>query len=376
MQEIFQILENIKKSDNFRNFEYQNQEAIDFISNDYLNLRFDRENLNCGIEYAKKFGNSLSSSRLLGNNEVYFELENTLAAMHKKEKCIIFPSGFQANSTIIPALLQAFSKENVAIFADKLNHSSIQCGFQLANVYQYRYRNNDLNHLEDLLKKHGKKSNFVITEGVFSMDGSVLNIHDLKTLKDKYNFYLYVDDAHGFGIFGKNGSGVCEELSDVVDFSIGTLSKSAASQGGYICCSEAFYQYFLNKTSGIMYSTGLNPFSVGVALSSIKKIPKMHEERKHILDLSHYAINKLKTYSFNTLHSNSQIIPIVINNIKMQKQQIRNFFAERNISVAVIKHPTVPLNLERIRISINKMHTRFEVDSFIDALTEITKTAN
>jgi len=338
-------------------------EMIDFSHNDYLLLSKNKEVIENGMFFIQKYGSGGQSSRSLGVCEIYTKLEDCIAKCKKKENSITFSSGYIANSSSIKAILDLYKDDEIEIFSDKLNHFSILQGIALSGKRQTRYKNIDLNHLEILLKKSTKKHKIVITESVFSMDGTIVNIDNLIELKRKYNFILYLDEAHSFGLYGKNGYGISEKYADEIEFLMGTCSKAVGSQGGYLASSKKIHDYLINFASGFIFSTAPNPSSIGVSLKAIEFIPTLHNERVKLFENADY----LRSFFTNaqTCNSSANIIPILIKDENLT-MKCKNDLFENGIMAAAVRYPAVPFGLSRIRVSLNISHTKNDIDKLVN----------
>ncbi len=349
----------LRKLDFVGNFD----EFIDFSSSDYLGLSKNNEVIEASLSYLKKYGTSLSSSPILLKNPIYNELSSLVAKAQKFENSILFSSGYIANYSAISAILSIFSEDEIDIFCDKLNHASIHDAINSSKFGQIRYRNTDLNHLEDLLKKSTKKNKIVITESVFSMDGSVLNIDEILILKRKYGFVLYIDEAHSFGVFGENGYGFSQKYSDEIDFCMSSLSKSVASTGGVISASKKNISFLQNFAKGFVYSTAQTPASIGAAIKSIELFPSFESARKKILENAKYLQEKLDENSLSYIKSSSQIVGILCPENLLLKLQ--DFLKKNGIFASGIRYPTVSKATSRLRICINALHEEKDIDKLV-----------
>ncbi|QED23173.1 aminotransferase class I/II-fold pyridoxal phosphate-dependent enzyme [Candidatus Deianiraea vastatrix] len=334
---------------------------IDFSSNDYLCLAKNEKVINSACDFAKKYGTGGGSSRVLSSIDAYFELEELIAKCKNKEKALLFSSGFMANHACLSAILSLYSENEIDIFSDKLNHASIHSG--IGNRHQIRYNNIDLNHLELRLKQSTKKHKIVITEGVFSMDGTILDIDNLIALKRKYGFMIYIDEAHSIGVFGENGYGLSTKYAGEIEFSMGTLSKAIGSQGGYIAVNSKISDYLLNFCQGFVYSTAINPPAIGSAICAIKLLPSLENERLKLFENRNYLSGFFEKDVIT--QSKSQIFPILmpseIDAINCQKSLM-----EAGIFAPSIRPPTVQTS--RIRVSLNVSHSKEDIDKLVKIL--------
>lgn len=263
---------------------------LNLSSNDYLGLGCNRELRAAFLATLtpETFLPTSSSSRLLtGNFTIYEELENELAHLFGTEAALVFSSGYHANSGILPAV----SDGSTLILADKLVHASLIDGIRLSTARCIRYRHNDLAQLERLLAQHQAEYRqiIIVTESLFSMDGDQADLPALVALKRKYgNVALYVDEAHAFGVRGKQGLGCAEEAGCIgdIDFLVGTFGKAAASAGAYIVCSRTVREYLVNRMRTFIFTTALPPVCIAWTLFIVRRLADMQERRQHLADIS------------------------------------------------------------------------------------------
>lgn len=347
------------------------QKMINFSSNDYLNLSTNRtliDNFLTKYKNTNEFIFSSASSRLLtGTSRVYKQLENNIANLFKKEACLLFNTGYQCNLGVVSSLV---NRDDV-IFSDKLNHASIIDGMKLGTSEFYRYKHFDYENLEELLQKHRKnyKKAIIISESVFSMDGDIANIKKLVELKKKYDCLLMIDEAHAFGIFGNNLTGICEKenLLDDIDIITATLGKSFASMGAFCVSSKTIINYLVNKTNSFIFSTALPPSNIIWSNFLIEENFNLAKEKSQ--KLQNLINNAHKYLKDNTT---TQIIPVIIgDNSKTiniaEELQAKGFF------VLPVRPPTVPINTSRLRLSLTADITFEEFKSIIDTVNEVLK---
>ncbi|NRA73605.1 MAG: aminotransferase class I/II-fold pyridoxal phosphate-dependent enzyme [Rickettsiales bacterium] len=340
------------------------QNYIDFSSSDYLCLSQHPTIIKQSKEFLEKFGTTSSGSRLLsGNLPIFEELEQKIAKSKNTEDTIIFNSAYQANSSIISALLNKKICTPL-VLADKLIHASIHEGFTIAGIKQLRYRHLDMNHLEDLLKEYKSASEkFIFSETVFSMDGDVLDIKSISFLAQKYNAFLCLDEAHSIGIYGNNGYGI--SLNEGI--AIGSFSKGLGSLGGFASCSKIFKSYLINQSKNFIYSTALPPAIIGANLAAWQLLPNLDKERDSITQNSYYLRKQLRDCGFNIGNSSSHIIPIIIGS-EQETLSYAHYLKKSKILVSAIRPPSVPPNTSRLRIVINASHSKSDIDSLVNLL--------
>ena len=340
---------------------YKRKTLLNFSSNDYLGLSQNNTIKNDTIKIIKKYGIGSGSSRLVsGNFDFHEKIERELAKKKKSETTIIFSTGYLANYSILSSILSSnIFKKNPIVFSDKLNHQCIYEGCKDKRINFLRFRHNDMNHLEYLLKKNKFKQNpkFILSESIFSMDGDFADIESLVNLKKKYNSFLFLDEAHATGVYGKNGFGLSLEFNNDIDCVTGTFSKAFGSFGAYVSCSKNLKSFLINKCPSFIYSTSL-PFSLLASIySGIKIIPKLKNERKKLIKNSYFLRTMLNKEEFNIGNSQTNIIPIIIGNSK-KALIISKKLEKKGFYVVPIRPPSVPPNSSRLRISITSSHSQ------------------
>jgi len=337
--------------------EFEGKKYINLSSNDYLGLAFDSSLLTEFYKSLSKetvvnsYGLGASSSRLLtGNSPLYTQVEKKLASLYSKEAALIFNSGYHANIGILPAL----SSKKDLILSDKLNHASLIDGFKLGDATLVRYRHFDYEQLEEILTLRRQEFDhvFIVTESIFSMDGDIANLKRLVEIKNKFNAFLYVDEAHAFGCRGEHGLGICEEqgVTSEVDFIVGTFGKAIASQGAYIVCSQIIRDYLINTMRSLIFTTGLPPVTLSWLLFILERLGEFKEKRAHLLSLSKLIRGYLQSNGKTTV-SESHIIPIILGENKealLAAQQ----WQDNGFLVFPIRPPTVPMGTARLRLSL------------------------
>ena len=347
---------------------------LNLSSNDYLGLssRQDLRDEFIGQLQESGLPFSSSSSRLLtGNFMVYTELEELMANRFGREAALLFNSGYHANSGILPAVTDNRS----LILADKLVHASIVDGIGLSKARCIRYRHNDYEQLERLVSESASQYEavFIVTESIFSMDGDECDLPRLVALKKHYpNIYLYVDEAHAFGVRGQCGLG-CAEEQDVIkeiDFLVGTFGKAAASVGAFVICSDEMKRYLVNKMRTLIFTTALPPVNLEWTLFIIDKIVDMQSHREHLEAIGHKVRQALNPLN-GAIVSSSHIVPFVLGETERTVQTALKLQHE-GFYLLPVRPPTVPQGTSRLRISLSAGHTDTEIDRLIHTLTKIS----
>jgi 8-amino-7-oxononanoate synthase len=347
-----------------------NNSYIDFSSNDYLGLA-ENENLKeKAIKTLQEHGMGSTGSRLIsGDYTITHKLEKETAKLKNKASSLLFNSGYQANVGIISCLLD----KQDAIFADKYSHASLLDGIKLSGAKLFRFKHNNISHLEELLKKHRHKfSNaLIITESIFSMDGDKAPLKEISQLKTKYNCLTLVDEAHATGLFGENGSGLVNETNTTTntDLIVGTFGKALGGFGAYVACSEEIKHFLINSCRSFIYSTALPPAVSAWNLESINMLYKEPERRQSVLEKATILRKAIQDLGLAT-PSESQIVPIITGGIN-NTIPIAQAFTDAGYWVLPIRPPTVPKGQSRIRISINWHHSLDSIQSLIGTIRNI-----
>ncbi len=339
---------------------------LNFSSNDYLNISHHPVLKERSIQYVEMFGAGSSSSRLLtGTLKIHKNLEEKLASLYQKDGALLFNTGFQANSTILPSI----TNKGDVIIADELCHNSILTGCLSSKADFYRFKHNDLDHLEVFLKRKSDSDLseiWIVTESLFSMDGDRAPLNEIIQLAKKYGAKLYVDDAHAFGVYGEHGLGFGEEYKKI-DLLVSTFGKAGGSFGAFVASSEIIIQSLINYCSGFIYSTAPPPSVVGSIEAALELIPIMEKERKHLHELSTLFHQKLQENDFETSENPSHILPIIEGDDKSVLKKSKEL-KESGLIVTAIRPPTVPEKRSRFRISLTAAHQKSDCEKLLNLL--------
>jgi 8-amino-7-oxononanoate synthase len=341
--------------------------VLNFCSNNYLGLADDERIKRATIDAVSQHGFGAGASRLIcGNTSAHILLEEKIARLKKTESALVFSSGYMANTGIIPAL---YDREDV-ILSDRLNHASIIDGILLSRATLKRYAHNDMQVLEEELKASGGfKKRLIVTDTVFSMDGDRANLKVIVDLARRYDAWVMVDEAHGFGVLGENGAGLVEEegLNDQVAIQMGTLSKAVGCFGAYVAGSKALCEYLINHSRSFIYTTAMPASCAAAASEAIDIIVGEPERRAKVLANAQYLRQGLQALGFDTMHSTTPIIPILLKDSARALKVSQRLF-EQGIFVQAIRPPTVPVNTARLRVTVMATHTRQDLDLFLNAM--------
>ena len=369
----------------------ESKEYLVFGTNNYLGLTHHPDVIKASKE-ASQYGTGSTGSRLTtGASFEARELEKNISQFKGTESTLIFNTGYMANLGVIYAL----TKENDVIFSDQLNHASIIDGTRISKAKVKVYKHKDTKDLEEKIKKeleendHEIKENnnpnfFIITDGVFSMDGDIAPLPELVEIADKYDCSLIIDDAHATGVIGKTGKGTVEyykdktgkELTPYVDLQIGTLSKALASEGGFVTGKQAYIDYLINKSRPFIFSTALSPATIASANEALNLLKENSEEYLSNLNGNTKLMRKLLSEGgLNVVEGETPIIPIIIGPADLTNRFSKEL-EEEGILVSAIRPPSVPKDMSRLRLTVIATHTKEEIESSAEKIIEIWEMIN
>jgi len=354
---------------------------INFASNDYLGLSQNSSIKKAIINGINKYGNGGSSSHLVsGHTEAHQNIEKITKNNIGFASSILFSSGYLANLGIITTI----AEKDSFIYADKLNHASLNDACILSRGKFIRFPHNDMVALENHLKNNKtKKKKFIVTDGVFSMDGDIANIPELVKLAKKYDAYLYIDDAHGYGVLGKSGQGILEHYEkkdsikkiakDRIIYTL-TLSKAVGVSGALVCANKKIIDLVINKSRTYIYTTAEQPALMYGIKRSFEIIKKNHSLRSKINDHI-YLFRRLINHKNLLVDSITPIQPLVIGDDK-KAVKISNLLIELGFYVPAIRPPTVPTESARLRVSISALHSKGDIKKLVQAINKIIENEN
>ncbi len=384
MKAIFSpILEDIKRHGNYRtlkylyplsatNVLYNGKEYLNLCSNSYLSLHTHPDVISAAKRAVDTYGAGICSSRSVsGSIDLYEMLEKEIAHYKGYPKGLIFPNGYMANIGIISTL----TGERDVLFSDELNHSSLIDAMRLSRAKKVVYKHNDMEDLEAKIRKYrGKEQNIVITESVFSMDGDLAPLKEIYSLKKQYGFHVFLDDAHGTGIFGRKGIGVEEMygLTGKMDVHMATFGKSLGSYGAFALSDPVVVEFLINRARTFMYTTALPPAALAASLASLRIISKDISYKKILWKNIDYMRRHLVEAGFNLKDSVGPIIPIVVGSDSMTLD-IQERLMERGIFLQAIRPPTVPRGTSRLRLTVVRGFTKDEMNRAVEAIIDVGK---
>jgi len=345
--------------------EHEGERLLGFCSNDYLGLAGDPRVTAAAARALASHGAGSRASRLVvGGYDIHTDFETELAAFTGREAALLFCSGFQANSTVIPAV----APTDGPVVCDELSHASIRTGCRLSRAPWQRFRHNDVAHLEELLSRGSRDAGppLIVTESLFSMDGDRAPLADICEVAERHGALLMVDDAHAMGVFGERGEGLAA-VHARIDLVLGTFGKAFGSAGAFVASSELMRSWLENVCTGVVYSTAPAPPAVAAARAALEVMRSQASElacfRKFVADTH----DQLRQAGFDTSPSDTQIIPIHLGEDRAALE-CEVFLRVRGILVVAIRAPTVPEGSARLRISLTTLHTHEHVERLIAAL--------
>lgn len=343
-----------------------------FGSNSYLGLSDDPRLKEAAIKAIEKYGTSCSGSRFLnGTLDIHEELEEKLARFVGKDQAVTFSTGFQVNLGVISAL----GFRGGYILLDDTDHACIIDGSRLSWSTVYKFKHNDMDALEKKLKAcEPDAPKMIVVDGVYSMLGDLCPLPQICELAEKYNASVMVDDAHGLGVFGKNGSGTADYfgLTNKVDLIMGTFSKSFGSLGGFIAGSEPVINYLKHNARSLIFSASMTPAAVAAASKALDIMQSEPERIEHLWDITRYAHAKFRENGFDINATQSPIIPLMVRDTRKAMQIVTLAYNE-GVFITPVIAPAVPEKDVLIRFALMATHTKEHIDIAVEKLTKIFK---
>ena len=339
-------------------------------SNNYFGLSTHPQVIAAAVEATQVFGTGASGSRLIsGNSELYTTLETNLAKTKNTEAALVFSSGYAANTSIIPVL----AGEGDLILSDTLNHASIIDGCRLSRATTKVYRHCDVEHLTTLLSESAAfRRRLIVTDSVFSMDGDIAPLPDIYEVATRYDAMLLVDDAHGFGVLGRDGSGTVSHfgLDGEGIIQMGTLSKAIGALGGYIAGRHVLVELLINKARGFIFTTGLPPATLAAANAALDVMRSSPDLRQRLFSHAKCLKTALAHLGYTLLPSETQILPVILGS-PQRATRIADALLVKAVFAPAIRPPAVPPDTSRLRLTVMATHTEAEIQQAIDAFATV-----
>lgn len=343
-----------------------------FGSNAYTSLTSDPRVIAAGIKALEKYGSGCAGSRFLnGTLDLHVQLEKELAEFEGKDEALCFSTGFSVNSGVVSCL----TGRDDYVICDDRDHASIVDGRRLSFSTCLKYKHNDMEDLEKQLKKCCPEAvKLIVVDGVFSMEGDLANLPEIIRLKHKYNATVMVDEAHGLGVFGKQGRGVCDHfgLRDEVDLIMGTFSKSLASIGGFIASDKYIINWLRHNARTYIFSASDTPAATACAMEALHIIQNEPERIEHLWDVTNYALKLFRENGFEIGATESPIIPLYVRDVDKTFLVTRRAFEEGVFINPVIPPACAPQDT-LVRFALMATHTKEQVKTAVDKLLKVFK---
>jgi len=348
------------------------KKVLMFGSNSYLGLTNHPKVKEAAINAVKKYGSGCAGSRFLnGTLDIHIELENRLAQFVGKEDALVYSTGFQSNLGAIPTV----TFRNDYIILDELDHASIIEGARLSFAKTLKFKHNDMHSLEKMLKQcEPDKVKLIVVDGIFSMEGDIINLPEVVRLAEQYSANIMVDDAHSLGVIGEGGRGASSHfgLTDKVDIIMGTFSKSLASIGGFLASDSDTINYIKHNSRSLIFSASITPAATASALAALDIIVSEPERIERLWDNTRFCLEGFRNMGFDIGHTCSPIIPLMI------RDNMKTFFFtkmafDEGLFVNPVVSPAVDNDSTLIRFSLMATHTRPQLEIALEKMQKIAR---
>lgn len=351
----------------------QGSEVLNFCANNYLGLSAHPDIINAGIEAIQSHGFGLSSVRFIcGTQDIHKELERKTAEFLGMEDCILYAAAFDANGGVFEPIL---TKED-AIISDELNHASIIDGIRLCKAARHRYKNNDMEALEEELKKaSGARRKLIVTDGVFSMDGTIAQLDKICDLAEKYDAMVMVDDCHATGFIGESGKGTHEynKVMGRVDIITGTYGKAlGGASGGFTAARKEIVDMLRQKSRPYLFSNTLAPAIAGASIKAIDMLSESGDLIKKVQNNAKRFRKEMTDAGFDIIPGEHPIVPIMLYDAKLA-QEFAALLLDEGIYVIAFFYPVVPKEKARIRVQLSAGHEDEHITKAVAAFTKVGK---
>ncbi len=349
------------------------EEVLNFCANNYLGLASNSEVIEAGVNAIKNYGFGLSSVRFIcGTQDIHKELEQKTAQFLGMEDCILYAAAFDANGGLFEPLLSAED----AVISDALNHASIIDGIRLCKAKRFRYIHNDMSSLEEqLIQASSSRRRLIVTDGSFSMDGTIAQLNKICDLADKYNALVMIDECHSTGFMGATGRGVHEyhNVMDRVDIITGTYGKAlGGASGGFTAARKEIVDILRQNSRPYLFSNTLAPAIVGATLKVLDKISNSTELRDKLEENTKYFRSEMTAAGFDIISGHHPIVPIMLYDAKLA-QSFAKYLLEEGIYVIGFFFPVVPKGKARIRVQLSAAHNKEHIQKAIKAFVKVGK---
>ena len=355
--------------------EMEGHKVLMFGSNAYTGLTGDQRIIDAAKAALEQYGSGCAGSRFLnGTLDLHIQLEKELAEFEGKDEALCFSTGFSVNSGVIPAVVG----RGDYLICDDRDHASIVDGRRLSFAKQLHYKHNDMEDLENILKTLPQEAvKLIVVDGVFSMEGDLCKLPEIVELKHKYNCSIMVDEAHGLGVFGKQGRGVCDHfgLTDEVDLIMGTFSKSLASIGGFIASDKDTINYLRHTCRTYIFSASNTPAATAAAMEALHILKTEPERIENLWKTTNYALTRFREEGFEIGETESPIIPLYVHDIEKTFLVTKLAF-DAGVFINPVIPPACAPQDTLVRFALMATHTKEQVERCVQVLTKIFKEQN
>ena len=353
-------------------------QVLNFCANNYLGLANHSKLIDAAKSAMDDYGFGMASVRFIcGTQDLHKTLEKEISIFFKTDDTILYTSCFDANGGLFETILN----ENDAIISDSLNHASIIDGIRLCKAKRYRYQHSDMKDLEKCLQQADSDSanhKVIVSDGVFSMDGTYAKLDKIIELAEKYNALIMLDDCHATGFVGENGRGTAEYfgLEGKIDILTGTLGKAlGGASGGFICAKENVIKLLKQRSRPYLFSNALSPSIVSASLKALEIVKDEPERRERIKENTAYFRDSIKSLGFEVKGDMHPITPVMLGDAK-KAQEMSKMLLEEGLYAIGFFYPVVPKGEARIRLQITSEHTKQQLDQAIEIFDKVGKELN
>jgi glycine C-acetyltransferase len=367
-------------------FVTRGESVVSFSTNNYLALANHPRLVAAAKQGLDRYGVGNCESRLLGGDlEVYRTLEARLGALKHKSDAVLFVTGYMANIGVLSSIVKAATlarlhgfrakrRHKYAYYSDEFNHISIREGIQMSGALRYNYRHCDMNHLESLLQAGAGDGTtpIIVSDGVFSMEGTIAPLPELVALAERYGALLYIDDAHATGILGANGGGTSEHFNcySPCIMQMGTLSKALGSIGGFVAVERDVADVIRLTSSAYGFTCPPPPDQAAALLAALDLLEEEPQRRQRLWDNQRYFIERMAPLGYTIMSTATPIVPVLIGDAETC-QRYAIALRKEGIHVDAIQFPAAPVGQARLRFMMNAGHTRAQIDHLVGVMAQL-----
>ena len=348
------------------------KKVLMFGSNSYMGLTYDKRIVDAAVKAVQKYGTGCAGSRFLnGTLDIHVQLEHELADFVGKDDALVYSTGFTVNSGVVSCL----TGRNDYILGDDRDHASIVDGRRLSYSTFLHYKHNDMEDLESKLKICNPEAvKLIVTDGLFSMEGDLAKLPEIVELKKKYNASIMVDEAHGLGVFGRNGRGTCDHfgVTDDVDLIMGTFSKSLASIGGFIAADSDTINYLRHNSRTYIFSASNTPATTAAALEALNILKAEPESIENLWNVTNYALARFKEAGFEMGETESPIIPLYVRDV-FKTFKVTKLAFDNGVFINPVIPPACAPQDTLVRVALMATHTTEQVDRCVEVMVKVFK---